>query len=59
MNCRIKRVGGQLYFKNNVDKNINHWVYREEAKVFSTVFMAKDIIKKYKLKNVEIEKIKK
>lgn len=58
MNCRIKRVNKGVYFARNIDKYSNHWVSRGEAKVFQTVFMAKNTIKKYKLKNVEIEKIK-
>ena len=57
MNCMIKRVKGGLYFARNIDKNFNHWTSKNEARVFSAIFIAKDTIKKYNLKNVEIEKI--
>ena len=57
MKYKIKRIGKDVYFARNICKNINHWVCREEAKIYSTVFMAKDDIRKYKLKNIEIEKI--
>lgn len=59
MKCRIKRIGNDSYFNKNISVGINHWVYREEAKVFDSVAEAKAIIKVYKLKNIEIEKVKK
>ena len=57
MKCRIKRVGKNTYFERNIDKNFNHWVLLRDAKIFTTVFIAKEMIRKYKLKNVEIEKV--
>ena len=57
MNCIIKNKNN-AYFDKHLFGNQNHWVFKNEAKLFDTVFEAKQVIRKYKLKNAEIEKIK-
>ena len=63
MNCYIKRYNQELdkwaYFNKNISKNQNHWTPKEEAKVFGSVKEARANIITYKLKNCEIEKVKK
>ena len=55
MKCYIKKINSIAYFdKNNGFQN--HWVYKENAKLFDTIGEAKATIKVYKLKNVEVEK---
>lgn len=55
-NCYIKR--GKTYFAKNINEHQNHWVlFKEEAKKYSTVRQARQVIRQYKLKNVEIEKV--
>jgi hypothetical protein len=58
MKCRIKRIGNDSYFNKNISVGVNHWTYREEAKVYSLVSYARQVIKQYKLKNVEVEYVK-
>jgi len=60
MKCYIRRFkDGEFkvgYYKIHIIKNINHWVYtKEEAKLFNSVKEARREIKKYKLKNCEVE----
>lgn len=57
MKCRIKRINSDAYFNKNIGFQ-NHWTYRDEAKVFSLVSYARQVIKQYKLKNVEVEYVK-
>lgn len=54
MKCVIKKTYG--YFRRNIDAEQNAWAYKENAKIFKSVAEARKIIKKYKLKNVTIEK---
>lgn len=58
MRCRIKRINRDSYFNKHIDKNINHWTYEYDAKIFNSVAEARAAIKIYKLKNVEVEKWK-
>lgn len=55
MKCRIKRINSDSYFNKNIGFQ-NHWVYKDEAKVFGSVACARQVIRQYKLKNVEVEK---
>ena len=64
MNCWIVRyktgVTGKKefkgYFNKNLGKNDNHWVQvRTEALLFTDGRKARSTIKKYKLKNCEVE----
>lgn len=60
MKCYIRRFKngefGQGYFRLNICKGINHWVFRlEEAKLFNSVKDARKAIKKYGIKNCEVE----
>lgn len=60
MECLIKRTtlsSSNSYFRLNIDEQQNAWVYKENARIFKSVFEAKETIKKYKLKKVTIEKI--
>lgn len=53
--CYIKR--GKTYFVRNIYGSQNHWVlFKEEAKKYPTIRQARQVIRQYKLKNVEIEK---
>lgn len=58
MKCRIKKVDKDVYFKKHIGIEMcpNHWVYRDDAKVFNSVAEARTTIKLCKLKNVEVEK---
>lgn len=58
MKCRIKRIGNDSYFNKNISSGINHWTYRDSAKVFNSVAEGRATMKIYKLKNVEIERCK-
>lgn len=58
MKCRIKRVDNDSYFNKNIGFQ-NHWTYVNEAKVFGSVADARATIKVFKLKNVEVEKMRK
>lgn len=58
MKCRIKRENNDTYFNKHISNGVNHWVYRDEAKIFDSVKEARTIIKEGKLKNVEIERCK-
>lgn len=60
MKCYIRRFKdgkfGIGYFKLNVCSGFNHWVFtKQEAKLFDTVAKARKTIKKYKIKNCEVE----
>lgn len=55
MKCRIKRINSDSYFNKNIGFQ-NHWAYKDEAKVFGSVANARQVIRQYKLKNVEVEK---
>lgn len=57
MKCRIKRIGNDSYFNKNIGFQ-NHWTYKEESKLYMTVAYARQVIKQYKLKNVEVEYVK-
>jgi len=67
MNCRIKKIKtgkkkrliSDIYFDKHLELETNHWAKIDEAKVFDSVADARKTIKDYKLKNVEVEKIKK
>ena len=58
MRCIIKKLNNDSYFNKNIGFQ-NHWTFRDEAKEFESVADARAIIKKYKLKEVEVKKIKK
>lgn len=60
MKCRIKKIGRDVYFNKHVGIAMcpNLWTYRDEAKTFNSVAEGRATIKLYKLKNVEVEKIK-
>lgn len=55
MKCVIKYKNNNSYFCKNIGYQ-NHWTPFQEAKMFETVAKAKEVIKKYKLKNVEVIK---
>lgn len=57
MKCMIKRKNNDSYFNKNLGFQ-NHWTYRDEGKVYSLVSYARQVIKQYKLKNVEVEYVK-
>jgi len=51
---------GQGYFARHICKDFNHWVFtKEEAKLFLSVKEARYMIKKYNIKNCEVEKCQK
>lgn len=54
MKCRIKRTNSDSYFNKNIGFQ-NHWTYRDESKLFNDGRKARGEIKKYKLKNAEVE----
>ena len=60
MKFRIKRIGNDSYFNKHlgIGMCLNHWTYKEEAKVYTDGRKAQGEIKKYKLKNVEVEYVK-
>lgn len=60
MKCRIKRVNRDSYFNKHIgiEGCPNLWCYRDNATIFESVAEGRLMIKKYKLKNVEVEKIK-
>ena len=51
----IKRVNNDSYFNKNIGFQ-NHWTYKEEAKIYYTKREAREDIKRYSLKNVEVVK---
>ena len=62
MNCYIKRYNKENEFRGYFSSNlklrtmVNHWVQqRKEAKLFTDGRTAQGFIKKYKLKNCEVE----
>lgn len=59
MKCRIKKTNNDSYFNKHFGINNNHWTYRDESKIFDSIAEARAVIKVYKLKNVEIERVKK
>lgn len=64
MKCYIRKIDEKtkefknIYFNKHLFENQNHWTTRDEAKIFPSVLEARKTIKKYKLKNVAVEKIK-
>lgn len=56
MKCYIKSKKYGVYFNKHIIENMNHWTPKTEARLFKTIKEAKDCIKRYKLKNIEIEK---
>ena len=60
MKCRIKRINSDSYFNKHLGIEMcpNHWTYREGAKIYNRVAYARQVIKQYKLKNVEVEYVK-
>ena len=53
-NCYIKR--GKTYFAKNINEKQNHWVIdKKDAKKYTTVRQARQVIRQYKLKNCEVE----
>lgn len=57
MKFRIKRIKNDTYFNKHIANNINHWTYKEEAKMFNNYKQAENTIKKFNIKNVEIEEV--
>lgn len=63
MKCRLKYKLKEnlyyhsLYFHSNIGEARFHFTNKEEARIFNTVKEAHKIIKKYRFKNIEIEKI--
>ena len=56
MKYYIKRIN-EGYYKLHIIGALNHWVFtKEEAKLFNSVKDARKEIKKYNLKNCEVEK---
>lgn len=56
MKCYIKSTKRDLFFNKYICEGQCHWVSKEEGKIFESVKEAREFIKKYKLKNVEILK---
>ncbi len=56
MKCYIKSKKYNVYFNKHIIWHMNHWTSKTEARLFKTIKEAKDCIKRYKLKNIEIEK---
>ena len=56
MKCYIKSINYDVYFNKHIIDNMNHWTSKSEARLFKTVKKARECIKRYKLKNIEIEK---
>ncbi len=56
MKCRIKKVDKEVYFNKHLGLAtcLNHWTYREDAKVYTDGRKAHGEIKRFKLKNVEV-----
>lgn len=52
----LKRVSNDSYFNKNIGFQ-NHWTYKEDGKKYFTKREAKEDIKKFSLKNVEVVKI--
>lgn len=57
MKCLIKSIKTGVYFEKHLFNKQNHWLNKIDAKIFDSVKDARETIKKYKLKNVEVEKI--
>ena len=55
MKCVIKYKDNKSYFCKNIGFQ-NHWTPYNEAMIFETVAEARKVIKKCKLKNVEVLK---
>ena len=60
MKCRIKRINKDSYFNKHIGTTIcpNLWTYIYDAKIFNSVIEARTIIRKCKLKNVEVEYVR-
>lgn len=56
MRCYIKSTKRDLFFSNYIGEGQCHWVSKEEGKIFASVKEARELIKKYKLKNAKILK---
>lgn len=64
MRCYVRKYNEKLdrysYFAKNWGENENHWVQlKQEAREFNNVKEARWAIKKYRLKNCEVEKCQK
>lgn len=55
MKYKIKRLSNDSYFNKNIGFQ-NHWTYKDDAKIFGSVANARQVIRQYKLKNIEIVK---
>lgn len=57
MKCRIKKVDRDSYFNKHIGLEMcpNHWTYKENAKVYNDGRKAQGEIKRYKLRDVEVE----
>ncbi|MBQ1551699.1 MAG: hypothetical protein IIZ67_06315 [Bacilli bacterium] len=59
MRCRLKVINKEdTYYNSYLGEGLFHWTYKDQARIFETVVEARKIIRKHKLKNVEIEKIR-
>ena len=56
MKCYIKSSKYDVYFQKHLFEGQNHYVYKNDAKLFKSVKEARDTIKKYKIKKYEIVK---
>lgn len=56
MKCYIKSPKYDVYFQKHLFEGQNHYVYKNDAKLFESVKEARNIIKKYKIKKYEIVK---
>lgn len=56
MKCYIKSTKRDVFFDKYIYDGQCHWVSMDEGKIFESVKEARETIKKYKLKNVEIFK---
>lgn len=52
----IKRLDNDSYFNKNIGFQ-NHWTYKEEAKIYYTKREAREDIKRYNIKKVEVVKL--
>lgn len=57
MKCLIKSENYEIYFEKHLFGNQSHFVFRENAKVFDSVKLARDVIKKVGLKKVKVVKL--
>lgn len=52
----IKRIDNDSYFNKNIGFQ-NHWSYKEDARIYYTKRTARETIKRYNLKKVEVVEI--